>query len=66
MGKTKKRLLLLVAILMLVTFMTGCYTVPLSQAPEPNKPVVSNIGKYEAPARSISPEPVDTGGSGVG
>ncbi len=59
-GKKLQLLIIVVLVMMLV----GCKNVPIVDVPEPSEPVKSNIARYEAPERTIAPEPQDATGIG--
>lgn len=61
-----RKLLITLLAIMCIALVAGCAKVPVSEAPEPLAPVVSNVEKYEAPERSKAPEPVVGGPAVVG
>jgi hypothetical protein len=60
----RMKLLAILVITLSATAITGCYNVQITSVPEPSKPVISNLAKYEAPERSIAPEPQESTGIG--
>lgn len=64
MNAIKTKLVTIMIIALSAIVMTGCYNVPVTKVDEPNQPVVSNIAKYQAPERSIAPEPQESTGVG--
>ncbi|OEH85408.1 hypothetical protein BHU72_04780 [Desulfuribacillus stibiiarsenatis] len=62
MKTLRKKLLLLIAIVTLSMTIVGCKEVPVVKVVDPTQEVVSNIVKYEAPERTIAPEPKEKTG----
>jgi len=58
------KLLAILVITLSTIAITGCYNVPITSVPEPSEPVISNIARYQAPERTIAPEPQESTGIG--